>query len=99
MKQMLDGRSDPLKKSESNILQLNVTNSVFTDNKERESDFKGIDCTSENNNLLTNACFENITDNWKLRSWKTEHVQRLCQVQKMFIANPWRMSKRLERVM
>ena len=70
MRQMLDGRSDPLKKTESDILQLNVTNSILTDNKERDSDFKGIDCTSENNNLWKDACFDDITDNCKLRSRK-----------------------------
>ena len=35
-----------------------------------DSDFKKIDCTSENNNLLKNAWFDNITDNRKLRSRK-----------------------------
>ena len=49
MRKILDGRSDPLKKTEGDILHLNVTNSVLTDNKERDCDFKGIDCTSENN--------------------------------------------------
>ena len=55
MKQLLDGRSDFVKKVESDILQLNVTKSVLTDNKEPDSDFKEIDCTSENNNLLKSA--------------------------------------------
>ena len=32
MKQLLDGRSDPLKKTESDILQLNGTYCVLTDN-------------------------------------------------------------------
>ena len=40
MKQLLDGRNDPLKKTESDALQLNVTNSVLKDNKELNSDFK-----------------------------------------------------------
>ena len=66
MKQLLDGRSDPLKKTQSDILRLNVTNSVLTDKKELGSDLKEIDF--KNNNLLKNACFENITDNRKLRS-------------------------------
>ena len=70
MTQILGGRSNPLKKTENDVLQLNVTNSVLTDNKERHSEFKGTDCTSENNNLLKNACFDSITDNRKLRSWK-----------------------------
>ena len=47
MKQLLDGRSDPLKRTKSDILQLTVTNSVLTDNKELDSDFKKINCTSE----------------------------------------------------
>ena len=70
MKQILGGRSDPLKKVEGDILQLNVTNSVLMDNKEHDSNLKGIDCTSENKNLLKNACFDNITDNQKLTSQK-----------------------------
>ena len=68
MKQLLDGRSDLLKKTQSDILRLNVTDSVLTDKKELGSDLKEIDFISENNNLLKNACFENITDNRKLRS-------------------------------
>ena len=67
MKQLLDGRSDLLKKTQSDILRLNVTDSVLTDKKELGSDLKEIDFISENNNLLKNACFENITDNRKLR--------------------------------
>ena len=60
-----------LRRLKNNILQLNVTNNVLTDNKEkRDTDFKETDCTSENNNLLKNACFDNITDNRKLRSRK-----------------------------
>ena len=55
MKQLLDARSDSVKKTENDILQLNVTKSVLTDNKEPDSDFKEIDCTSENNNLLKSA--------------------------------------------
>ena len=47
-----------------------MTNSVLTDNKEFDIDFKKIDCTSEKDNLLENACFDNITDNRKLRSRK-----------------------------
>ena len=47
-----------------------MTNSVLTDNKELDIDFKKIDCTSEKDNLLENACFDNITDNRKLRSRK-----------------------------
>ena len=66
MKQLLDGRSDLLKKTHSDIFRLNVTNSVLTDKKELGSDLKEIDFTSENNN----ACFENNTDNRKLRSRK-----------------------------
>ena len=72
MKQIVDSRSDPLTKTEGDNLQLNVTNSVLTDNMERDNDFKGIDCTSENNNLLKKACFDNITDNRKLRSRKNK---------------------------
>ena len=44
MKQLLDGRSDPLEKTKSDILQLNLTsslyNKVLTDNKDLDSDFK-----------------------------------------------------------
>ena len=47
MKQLLDGRSDPLKRTKSDILQLTVTNGVLTDNKELDSDFKKINYTSE----------------------------------------------------
>ena len=47
MKQLLDGRSDPLKRTKSDILQLTVINGVLTDNKELDSDFKKINCTSE----------------------------------------------------
>ena len=68
--QILDGRSEPLKKTESDILQLNVTNSLLTDNKERDSIFKEIDWIGEKNNFLKNVCLDNITDNWKLRSRK-----------------------------
>ena len=67
MKQLLDGRSDPPKKTESDILQLNETYRVLTDNQELDSDFQEIDCTSEQNDLLKNACFGNITNNRKLR--------------------------------
>ena len=35
-----------------------------------DSDFNEINCTSKNNNLLNNACFDNITDNRKLRTRK-----------------------------
>ena len=48
-----------LKKTQSDILQLNVASSVLTDNKELDSGFKKIDFTNENNNLLENACFDN----------------------------------------
>ena len=34
MKQLLDGRNDSFKKTQSDILQLNLTNSVLTDNKD-----------------------------------------------------------------
>ena len=47
MKQLLDDRSDPVKKTESDILQLNETYSVLRDNKELDSDFQEIDCTSD----------------------------------------------------
>ena len=40
-----------------------MTNGILTDSKELDSDFKEMDCTSENDNLLKNACFDNITDN------------------------------------
>ena len=76
MRKILDGKSDPLKKTECDIVQLNVTNNVLTDNKERDSDFKGIDCTSENNKLLKNDCFDNITDNQKLKSPKKQNICR-----------------------
>ena len=101
MKQILDGRSDPLKKTKSDILQLNVTNSVLADNKEHDSDFKGIDCTSENNYLLKNRCYDNITDNriGSLEGRNTEHIQRRYQVQKIIMANLLKMFKRLESVL
>ena len=67
MKQFLDGRSDPLKKTESDILQLNETHRVLTKNQELDSDFQEIDCSSEQNDLLKSACFGNVTDNRKLR--------------------------------
>ena len=67
MKQLLDGRSDPLKKTESDILQLNETHRVLTKNQELDSDFQEIDCSSEQNDLLKSACFGNVTDNRKLR--------------------------------
>ena len=35
-----------------------------------------IDCTSENNNLLKNDCFDNITDNRKLKSPKKQNICR-----------------------
>ena len=38
MKQLLDARSDSVKKTENDILQLNVTKSVLTDTKEPDSD-------------------------------------------------------------
>ena len=53
-----------------------MTSSVLTVNKELDSDLKQIDFTSENNNLLKNACFDNITHNQKSRSWKNRaHAQ------------------------
>ena len=96
MKQIVDSRSDPLTKTESDILQLNVTNSVLTDNKERDSDFNGIDCTSENNNLLRKACFDNITD---IRSRKNKAYAEAVSGKKIFTVNLLSMSKRLERVL
>ena len=72
MKQLLDSRSDPLKKAENDILQLNETYRVLTDNQELDSDFQEIDCTSEQNDLLKSACFGNVTDNWKLRCRKNK---------------------------
>ena len=48
-----------------------MTNSVLTDIKELNSDLKEIHFNSENNNLLKNACFDYITDNWKLKNWKS----------------------------
>ena len=45
MRPLLDCRSDLLKKTESDILQLKVTNRLLTDNKERDTIFKEIDCT------------------------------------------------------
>ena len=62
MKQLLDGRSDPLKRTKSDIL-LTVLNGILTDNKELDSNFKTIGCTSEIDIFLKNACFDNITDN------------------------------------
>ena len=73
----------------------------MTDNKELDSHFKETDCTSDNNTLLKNNCFDNITDNQKLGSRRNRtyaDMQMLCQVQKIFVANLLRMSKRLERV-
>ena len=67
MKQLLDGKSDPLKKTESGILQLNETYHVLVDNEELDSD-----CTSEQNDLLKSACFGNVTDNRKLRRRKNK---------------------------
>ena len=94
MKQLLDGRNDPLKNTESDVSQLNVTNSVLTDNKELNSDFKKIDCTSKNNNLLKNVFLDNITNNQKLRSRKNRTYAEAVQVQKIFVANLLRMPKR-----
>ena len=56
---MISSQEDSLKKTQSDILQLNVASSVLADNKELDSGFKKIDFTSENNNLLENACFDN----------------------------------------
>ena len=74
MKQLLDGRSDPPKKTESDILQLNETYRVLTDNQELDSDFKEIDCTSEQNDLLKNVCFANVIDKRKLRCRKKTYA-------------------------
>ena len=57
--------SEHLKKTESDAVQLNVTNRVLADNKKHDSVFKEINCSGVNNNFL-----DNITDNWKLRSRK-----------------------------
>ena len=43
MIQLLNSRNDPLKETQSDILQMNVTNSVLTDNKDLDSDFKEIE--------------------------------------------------------
>ena len=67
MKQLLSGRSDPLRKTESDTLQLNEIYCVSTGNQECDSGFQEIDFTSVQNDLLKNACFDNITDNRKLR--------------------------------
>ena len=88
MIQLLNSRSDPLKETQSDILQMNVTNSVLTDNKNLDSDFKEIDFSREKKHLLKNTCFD---------KQKTEHMQRLCQVQNIFVAKLLRMPKRLER--
>ena len=67
---MLDGRSKPLKKTESDILQMNVTNSLLTNNNECDGIFREIDCPGENNNFPENVCLHNITNNQKLMSQK-----------------------------
>ena len=53
------------------------------------------------NNLLKNACFGNITDNiiGSLDVGKSIHMQRLCQIQKIFVATLLWISKKLERVL
>ena len=80
MRQILDGRSEPLKKTESDIVQLNVRNSILTDNKVRDSAFREIDCTGGNNNFLKNICLNKITDNRKLRSLKNTAYAEVCVV-------------------
>ena len=60
MKKLLDARSDTLKKTQSDILRLSVTSRVLTDNKELDSEYKEIDFTSENNNLLKSVGFDNL---------------------------------------
>ena len=72
-----------------------MTNSVLTDNKELDSDFKKIDCTSEKDNLSKNVCFDNITDNRKLRSRKNRTHAEALSGTKIFVANLLRMSKRV----
>ena len=59
-----------------------MTNSVLTDNKEDDSDFKEIYCTNENNNLLKNDCFNNIIDNRKLRNRKNRKYGEAVSVTK-----------------
>ena len=44
----------------------------MTDNQELDSDFQEIDCTSEQNDLLKSACFDNVIDNRKLRCRKNK---------------------------
>lgn len=65
-----------------------MTNSLLTDNKERDSIFKEIDCTGKNNNFLKNVCLDKVTDNRKHRSQKNKHMQRLCQVHKNIGCEP-----------
>ena len=64
--------SDPLKKTESDTLQLNETYCVLTDNQELDRDFQKIDWTSEQNDLLKSACFDNVIENRKLRCRKNK---------------------------
>ena len=94
---MLDGRSEPLKKTESDILQINVTNSLLTDNKECDSIFREIDCTGENNNFPENVCLHNITNNRKLTSQKNRTYAEAVSV--YWWANMLSISRRLERVL
>ena len=88
MKQLRDGRSNSLKKTESDTLQLNVTNSVLMDNKKLDSYFKKIDCTSENDSLLKNACFDNTIDNRKLRSEQNRTYAEALSETKHICAEP-----------
>ena len=60
MKKLLDARSDTLKKTQGDILRLSVASRVLTDNKELDSEYKEIDFSSENNNLLKSVGFDNL---------------------------------------
>ena len=99
MKQILDGRSNPLKKTENNILQLNVTNRVLTDNKERDSEFKGIDCTVKTIIYWKMLVLTILLTTGSLEGGKMPYIPRLCQVQKIFVANTLSIVNRLERVL
>ena len=56
-------------------------NIVLTHNKDLDSDFKEIDCTSENNNLLKKMLvLTKLLIIGSLDVEETEHMQRLCQV-------------------
>lgn len=69
MRQIMDGRSEPLKKIEIDVVQLNVTGSVLTDNKEHHIISKEVDCAGKINHFLmfSNVSPYNIMDNRKLR--------------------------------